>query len=521
MKRYQDAFNPATGEIIGNSELHDLNDLASMLKLAREAQKLWEEFSVYERVKWIKRIRKFLIDNSDRIAETISKSNGKTKIDALATEVMPAAMALTYYCKNAPKFLRDQKLKAGNIILLNKRSKLIKTPFGIIGIISPNNYPFAIPFSEVIIGLLAGNVVILKTAKEALLVGAILKEAIDSVQLPPGVFQLINLPGKIAGDAFIESGMDKIFFTGSVQVGKYLYEKAAKYLTPVCLELGGNDAMIVCEDADPYRAAVGALWAGFQNAGQSCGGVERIYVHQKIYDEFMAILKEKINSLRVNYFEDYDSDMGCMTTESQIRTVANHVEDAIAKGAKIFAQSKIPDKPNLKNFYPATVLTDVNHDMILMKEETFGPVVGVMKFENYDDAIKLTNDSDLGLTGSVWTKSNIRGETIARQIKAGVVTINDHLMSHGLPETPWGGFKNSGIGRTHGKIGFDEMTQLTVIVKDVLPLVKKNLWWHPYSKDLYDALKGTTDFLYSDKFLIKIKGCIAFLKVFPRMFNKK
>ncbi|TSA29794.1 MAG: aldehyde dehydrogenase family protein [Ignavibacteriales bacterium] len=521
MNNQTEDFNPATGESLGFSKLHSVDELVEMIHLAEEAQKLWKEYSVAERIKSVLKIREYIVSNADKIAEIISRDNGKTRIDALATEVLPAAMGISFYCKNAKRFLRDKRLGSGNIFLINKRSKIVRVPYGVVGIISPWNYPFSIPLAEVIMGLLAGNAVILKTASETQMVGLALKEAVEFANLPSGIFNFINLPGKIAGDAFFDSGINKLFFTGSVAVGKYLMGQAAKTLTPICLELGGNDAMIVCEDADPYRAAMGALWAGFQNAGQSCGGVERIYVHEKIYESFMNILKDKIENLHVDYDTDFNSDMGCMTTERQLEIVRNHIEDALNKGANVYAQSKTPKNNQLKNFHPAVVLTNVNHNMIVMRDETFGPVVGVMKFNNYEEAIILANDSYLGLTGSVWTKNQNRGEKIAKQIKAGVVTINDHLMSHGLVETPWGGFKESGIGRTHGEMGFDEMTQPLTIVKDILPFVKKNLWWHPFNKNLYKGLKGLIDLLYSKKLSLKLNGLVNLLKIILRIFRKE
>ena len=521
MDNQTEDFNPATGVSLGFSKLHSIDELKEKIQLATMAQKLWEEYSLTERIKYVLKIREYIVDNADKIAEIISRDNGKTRIDALATEVLPAAMGISYYCKNARRILRDKKLSGGNIFFINKRSKIVRVPFGVVGIIAPWNYPFSIPLADVILGLLSGNAVILKTATETQMVGLALKEAVNSANLPGGIFNFINLPGKIAGDAFLDSGINKLFFTGSVAVGKYLMGQAAKTLTPICLELGGNDAMIVCEDTDPYRAAMGALWAGFHNAGQSCGGVERIYVHEKIYDPFMNTLKDKIENLHVYCDNDFNSDMGCMTTGRQLETVRNHIEDALNKGANVFAQSKTPKNSQLKNFHPAVVLTNVNHDMIVMRDETFGPVVGVMKFNNYEEAIRLANDSYLGLTGSVWTKNQNRGEKIAKQIKAGVVTINDHLMSHGLAETPWGGFKESGIGRTHGEMGFYEMTQSLTIVKDTLPFVKKNLWWHPYSKNLYNGLKGLINLLYSKKLSLKLKGFWDLLKILPRIFRKE
>lgn len=513
-------YNPATGEEIGRSKVHSVNELKNIIDHAKKAQIGWETYPVKKRIAIVKKIREYIVKNADEIAEIISVDNGKTRVEALATEVLPAAMAISFYCSNANKFLSEKALKGGNIFLLNKRSKIVRIPYGVVGIISPWNYPFVIPFSEVIMGLLAGNAVVLKTASETQLVGLQLKKAIEYANLPDGLFNFINLPGKVAGDEMLRLGINKLFFTGSVAVGKYLMEKASATLTPVCLELGGNDAMIVCEDAEPYRSAMGALWAGFQNSGQSCGGVERIYVHENIYNQFMAILKDKIDNLNVNYGSDFNSQMGCMTTTRQVDTVNLHIKDAIKKGATIYAQSQIVNS-SIKNFIPATVLTNVNHNMLVMKDETFGPVVGVMKFKNIEDAITLANDSYLGLTGSVWSKNQKYAEGIAKRIKAGVVTINDHLMSHGLAETPWGGFKESGIGRTHGKLGFDEMTQPMVIVKDLLSFTKKQLWWHPYSRRIYVGLKGLLDLLYNKSLLTRFKAVSRLLKILPRMFYKE
>lgn len=511
-------FNPATGENIGYSPIHTKEEVLEIISQAKTAQIEWGNLPVGKRVEKLLRVRDFIVSNSDRIVETISKDNGKTLIDALATEVVAAAMAVNYYCKKSKKFLQPYSTGVGNIMLINKRGKIYRRPYGVTGIISPWNYPFSIPFSEVVMSLLAGNSVVLKTAGETQLTGLILKEAFNSAGLPEFVFNYVNMPGKLAGETFLEGGVDKLFFTGSVGVGKTLMRQAADTLTPVNLELGGNDAMIVCDDADPYRAAKSALWAGFQNAGQSCGGVERIYVHEKVYDKFMEHLKFNVENLRVGIDTNCDVDMGCLTTEKQLNIVKEHIEEAVSKGAEIFAVSQAPK--DFKNFHPAVVLTNVNHDMTVMKDETFGPVVGVMKFKDYEEAINLANDSYLGLTASVCSRSSKKAKQIASQIKAGAVMINDHLMSHGLPDTPWGGFKQSGIGRSHGKLGFDEMTQPQVIIDDILPGVKNNLWWHPFDKKLYNGLKGIMDFLYSPKIDKKVGGIAALLKILPKMFSK-
>ncbi len=511
--------NPLTGEILGEVSQHSTEDVLKAIKKAREAQKVWKEYSVKERVLRLKPIKNFIVDRADQIAETISRDSGKVRLDAMVTEVINSLMALSYYSHKAPAFLKDRWIKPGNLLMANKWTKLICVPYGVIGIITPWNYPFTIAFSEIILGLITGNAILFKTASETQMVGHILKEAVEQADLPEGLFHYLNLPGTVAGDAFLEAGVNKLFFTGSVAVGKYLMKKASETLTPVNLELGGNDAMIVCEDADLERAATGAVWAGFSNAGQSCGGVERIYVHQNVYKPFLKILKKKIEQFRIGYPFGFDIDMGGITTKKQMNVVNLHIEDALSKGAKIYAQSELPDDSNYQNLMHATILTDVKHDMDVMRHETFGPVVGVMSVEDMDEAVRLANDSYLGLTGSVWSRDRKKAEVIARKIQAGVITVNDHLMSHGLPETSWGGFKQSGIGRSHGQLGFYEMTQPQMIVHDFMPGVKKNVWWHPYSQNVYEGMKGMIDFLYNRNIFIKIKGMMKLLRTFLRTFR--
>lgn len=513
--------NPATGEILGYSPVTSVQELEQIVSKARIAQKSWAELEVRERVRYMIRVRDHLTQHAERITEVIFRDNGKTRVDALATEVLPAAMAVNYYAKQAKKFLKARHVFPGNILFLNKVSKIVRVPYGVVGVISPWNYPFAIPFSEVVMALLAGNAVILKTASETQWVGRIVEECFLSAKLPEGIFNYVNIPGRLVGSAFLKKGIDKLFFTGSVAVGKQLMAEAGETLTPLVVELGGNDAMLVCEDADLHRAASGAVWAGFQNSGQSCGGIERIYVHEKAYDSFLELLKKKVEALRVGLDENFNVDIGAMTTEGQVSTVKRHLEDALAKGAVVYARSPQPEGDNSGNKLPAVVLTEVNHDMLLMQEETFGPLLGVMKVRDMDEAVVLANDSHLGLTGSVWSRNRKLAETLARQIQVGAVTINDHLMSHGLAETPWGGVKQSGIGRTHGGIGFDEMTQPQVIVHDILPFVRQNIWWHPHGKKIYDGLLGAIRFLYGKFIPQRAKGLYDLLKIVPRYFSTR
>jgi succinate-semialdehyde dehydrogenase/glutarate-semialdehyde dehydrogenase len=247
--------NPATGEVIAEYPVQTVEDVINAVKNARRVQPAWQALPLKDKTQYVMKFAEYIQKHSSEIAEIISKDNGKTLCDAMVAEVAPAALATGYYCKNAARFLKDRKLGMGNIMLMYKRSRIVRVPFGVVGIISPWNYPFAIPYSEVVMGLLAGNTVILKAASEAQVVGHVIKECVEYAGLPEHVFTYINMPGSKAGDAFIDAGVDKLFFTGSVPVGKYLMKKASEKLTPLVLELGGNDAMIVCDDADLYRAA--------------------------------------------------------------------------------------------------------------------------------------------------------------------------------------------------------------------------------------------------------------------------
>ena len=514
------SINPATGEVIGRHPEDHPDELKPLVAKARAAQKAWAAAGFRERAKHVLAVRDAIVARADRIAEIISRDNGKTRIDALSTEVLPAAMAATYYAKKAGKILKTKKIGPGNILFVNKKSRLERVPFGVIGIISPWNYPFAIPFHEIAMALMAGNAVLLKVATHTQQVAILIREIVAAGNLPDGLFHMVNIPGNLAGPAFIDAGVDKIFFTGSVAVGKKLMAEAAPRLLPLSLELGGNDPMIVCKDANLRRAAAGAAWAGFSNAGQSCGGVERIYVEKDVYDEFIALLGIITESLTYGADTDGTVEVGAITTKAQLRTIREHLDDALAKGAKNTHFSKKLKGNDGGFFFPPTVLENVDDSMMTMRLETFGPIVAVARVDSIDEAIAKANDSHLGLTASVWTRNRRKARRIASRLEAGTVSINDHLMSHGLAETPWGGFKESGLGRTHGAIGLEEMTQTRVVVDDYLPFVQKNMWWYPHDRSIYAGLKGGLQFLYGKKLGQRLRGLRTLLPVFMRTFRK-
>lgn len=481
--------NPATGEIIAETPELDSDQVRNAIQRARATQPAWAATPLAVRCNYIAHLRRLLIEHSDQLAQLISDCVGKTRIEALATEILPAAIGSRWYQKHARRELKPERLPAGSVFFLNKRSTVYRVPWGVVGIISPWNYPLGIPMHEIVPALLAGNTVLFKTAPETLPVGNLLAELIQQTGMPDHVFTHINIDGPLCGDLFLEpGGVDKLFFTGSVRVGKLLMTKAAQTLTPLSLELGGKDAMIVCDDADLERAANGAIWAGLSNAGQSCAGVERLYVHDSVYAPFMSLLKHKVEALRVGRDTDFSVDIGAICTDRQLETIRRHVNEAIATGATVFAQAAANTSQET-HFFPPTVLTGVSHEMAVMREETFGPILGVMPFHDDDEAVRLANDSQYGLTASVWSGNARRATRIARRIRAGAVTINDHLLSHGVTETPWGGFKDSGIGRGHGKFAFEEMTAPQVVITDRLSMLKRQLFWQPYSERGYRLLR--------------------------------
>jgi succinate-semialdehyde dehydrogenase/glutarate-semialdehyde dehydrogenase len=480
------SYDPATLEEVGRVPNTDLSVIPQIFAQARAAQRIWAQKSFSERKQHILKMRDYVVAHAEELAAIVSRDNGKSRMDALTTEVIPSALAADWYAKNAETALAPRNLPMGSMLFANKRNRLERVPLGVVGIISPWNYPLSIPFGEVVMGFMAGNAVLLKVAAATINVGRAIEQIVAAGGLPEGLFaHIVGAGGKVS-QAFFDNGINKLFFTGSVPTGKQLMAAAAKTLTPLSLELGGKDPMIVLQDADLERAANGAAWAGYQNAGQSCGGVERVYVHESVYDQFVDLLAKKTRGLRHGKDREFDVDMGSMTTEEQLKTVQRQVDAAVKAGAKIVAQSQLVGDPK-GYFYPATLMTDVDHSMELMREETFGPVVPVMKFKTVEDAIAMANDSTMALTSSVWTRDNEQGKRIARKLESGVTTINDHLYTHGQSEAPWGGWKDSGVGRTHSALGLDEMTQPKVVNWDLMP-AKRNLWWFPFDRGSYDAM---------------------------------
>ncbi len=514
-------YNPATGERMEEVQEHDPQDVIRMITRAREVQEQWKNqpYPVKKRAALDAAI--WIQENAQRIALTIARCTGKIRTEALATEVLPAALGLRHYARRVPLVCKPKKLRSSSILFFNKQSVQYRVPYGVVGIITPWNYPFGIPVHEVATALLTGNGVVLKVATQCQPVGDLIKEMVSSSGFPEGLFQLAHLPGKVAGSVFLHSGIQKLFFTGSTETGKKLMEEAGKQLIPLCLELGGNDAMIVLSDAPLRRAAACAVWAGASNCGQSCGGVERIYIERSVYDPFLTRLRKEVEALRQGPdSESFQVDIGSFTTREQKKKVETQVEGTLQRGGRILASSIRREEPNAGLFYPVQIIEVDSDETVLMQEETFGPILAVSPVDSEDEAIRRANNSNLGLTASVWSVSRNRAKRVANRLQAGVVTLNDHLLSHGMAETPWGGFKQSGIGRSHGDAGIEEMTQIQVVIRERFPRLSRNIFWQPYSEVVYNGLLGALDMIAAPAFHTKVKGAVRLVKlVISRLFS--
>jgi acyl-CoA reductase-like NAD-dependent aldehyde dehydrogenase len=353
--------------------------------------------------------------------------------------------------------------------------------------------------------LVTGNAVVLKPSEMTPLIALELQKLLLAAGLDPNLMQVVIGAGAVGG-ALLESDIDKVVFTGSVATGKRVAEAAARRLLPAVLELGGKDPMIVLEDADLDVASSGAVWGSMVNAGQTCLSVERCYVQRSVYEKFLELCHQKIEKLRVGEGLGSEVEMGPLIHERQLRTVEEHVDDAVARGARLLAGGRRMTERG-PNFYAPTLLADVTQDMRIMREETFGPALPVSAFDTDDDAAALANDSEFGLAASVWTGNRKRGEGLATRIKAGTVMINDAISGFGIAEAPHGGFKQSGIGRTHGKLGLAEMVQVKYIDVDLLPRMKQ-VWWYGYGVSFQRQMSGFIDMLFGGSLGARVKGAL-------------
>lgn len=481
------SYDPATNEAIGTVPLMRAEDVVRAVELARQAQKDWAALSFRERGRIILKARAIVLEDLEEIATLVHRESGKPSAEAISMELVPTLDLMQFFARRTGRLLKPERVGIGQYGLMGRSSKIIYKPLGVVGIISPWNFPWAIPLGEVVMALMAGNGVVLKPSELTPLIGLKIGEVFKRAGLPEGLLQVTTGDGS-TGAALVEAGVNKIMFTGSVATGKRVAEAAARRLMPVVLELGGKDPMIVLDDADVERAAHAAVWGAFANSGQACASVERCYVQSSIAPKFIDRVVELTRELKQGARAGQSPDIGSMSSERQLKIVDEHVADAVSHDAKALTGGRRLAEP-VGAFYEPTVLVDVDHSMKVMREETFGPVLPVMTFESEAEALRLANDSIFGLTASVWTKNISRGRRIAEQIEAGTVMVNEVLYTHGIAQTPWGGVKESGLGRTHGRLGLLELVQPQHVHVNRLTLLR-DFWWFNYTPRAAHLFRG-------------------------------
>jgi acyl-CoA reductase-like NAD-dependent aldehyde dehydrogenase len=469
------------------------DQVRELVARARAAQPAWEALGFEERGKILRRAQRWVLDNADRIIDTIVSETGKTREDAQVAEVVYAAHAFGFWAKKAPEYLDDEKVHSANPFVLGRKLVIRYRPVGVVGIIGPWNYPLTNSFGDAIPAMAAGNAVVLKPSEVTPLTSLLMAEAMRECGLPEDVY--LVAPGYGEAGAALVDEVDMVMFTGSTATGKKIMARAAETLTPVSLELGGKDPMIVLADADLERAANAAVHYSMQNAGQTCISVERVYVEEPVYDEFVGKVAEKVRGIRQGVPGDAGStDVGAITFAPQMDIITRHVEDAKAKGARVLVGGHGHRESG--QFFEPTVLVDVDHSMECMTEETFGPTLPIMKVRDADEAIRLANDSQYGLSASVWTRDATRGERVAREVEAGVVCVNDAQINYVATELPMGGWKTSGLGYRHGPGGIRKYCrQQSLLVTRFAPM-KKDLHMLPYNKKTTALIRRFAKLMY-------------------------
>jgi acyl-CoA reductase-like NAD-dependent aldehyde dehydrogenase len=489
------SINPATGEPLGEVPDQSPAEVRAAVAAARRAQEEWRQLSVEVRARRVLRFAEVLMASCDEVIELLVREGGKTRSEALGMEVIVVADLVRYFTKHAPEMLAPEPIALH--LLKHRASYLHFVPRGVIGVIAPWNFPFSIPIGETMMSLIAGNGVVLKPSEVTPLIALKARELYLAAELPPDLFQVVTGRGG-TGAALIDAGIDFCVFTGSVATGRKVAAACGERLIPCTLELGGKAPAIVCADADLDRAAQAITWGGFANSGQVCASVERVYAVDAIHDALVERIVKHARELRQgDASSGAEVDVGAMAWDQQVAIVDKLVSGAVAAGAKLEVGGHRGPGPG--QFFEPTVLTSCRQDMDVMRKEIFGPVIPIMRVTDDTEAVRLANDSHLGLLAYVFTRDRDHGKRLAERIEAGTVMINDVLNTYGCPETPWGGVKHSGIGRTHSVIGLRDLCETRHVNYDRLA-TPREVWWYPYKEGTFKALRRGAKLLFGKRF---------------------
>lgn len=486
------SYAPATGALLGEVPVTSPEEVAATVERARKAQAPWAVLPVEERADRLVRFRDAIVDRADEIVEIVVKECGKPRHEALMHEVMLVADLATYYCRHAARILSPREISLH--LFVHRKSVVRYAPRGVVGIISPWNFPFSIPMGDVLAALVTGSAAVVKPSELTPLTMMKAKEIYDSTGLPEDLFGVVNGYGA-TGAALIDAGIEKLVFTGSVETGRRVAAACGARLIPSVIELGGKAPLIACADADVEKTARAIVHGGFANAGQACISVERVYAHKEIYLPLVHRVKELASELRVGDPSKDFFDVGAITFHRQIDVIEKQIDDALAKGAElVIGGHRIPGHGQ---FFEPTVLAHCDDSMRVMREETFGPVVPIQKVDSEEEAIALANQSRLGLNAYVFTSDRKRGRALAERVDAGSVVVNDVLVNYALPEAPFGGIKDSGFGRVHGDDALRDMASARHVNYDRLGSPPKDPTRFPYSAKTFHWLQRGLRLLFS------------------------
>ena len=510
MTREVESRDPATGEVWQRYAPATAAEVAAAALRARQAQPAWGARPLEQRLAIIERFRQLLFEARREVAGIIRRENGKSTVEGIG-EISLVLDFCRFYAKHAPRELASRSMRSGSLSMFRKRITIAHDPIGVVAVIAPWNYPLMLVAGHVLPALIGGNAVLLKPSELTTTTSMRMVELLHEAGVPPEV--LACLPGfGETGAALLDADVDKVFFTGSERTGRFVAEACGRRMIPCILELGGSDPAIVLEDAHVGVAADGIAFGRFYNAGQTCVAPKRVFVVDAVYDAFVRELSQRVQSLSVGP-ASAGAEVGPLIHPRQVEALEVQYQDALARGAQVAARSALPHRE--PGYFAPTVLVNVDEGMKVLAEETFGPVLPIVRVRDEDDAVRRANASAFGLSASVWTADTRRGVALAHRLEAGSVTVNDILVAAGIAEVPHGGVKSSGIGRSHGITGLRECVHTKTVVTERFP-GSRQIWWYRYSPALTEGFDAFIRFAHGRSLRERAAGLLGVRRLIKR-----